>query len=215
MKKTCLILLVAFFSLAAFSQSAPLGKDVVKDFSEKMQKLTSLSAKFSFTLENLQEKITDTHDGDIVIKGKKYNLELMGMDAYYDGETKWQYNKQANEVTISKPTKIEGGFFDDPTKLFKDYEKNFKSKFVGEKVEKGRTIYELELYPIDLKTPYSMLNLKFDKKTLEPVQIKYQGKDGNNYIIKVKTFRSNVPVRDERFIFDPKKHKGIEIIDMR
>jgi outer membrane lipoprotein-sorting protein len=215
MKKTCLILLVAFFSFAAFSQSAPLGKDVVKEFSEKMQKLTSLSAKFSFTLENLQEKITDTHDGDIVIKGKKYNLELMGMDAYYDGETKWQYNKQANEVTISKPTKIEGGFFDDPTKLFKDYEKNFKSKFIGEKVEKGRSIYELELYPIDLKTPYSMLNLKFDKKTLEPVQIKYQGKDGNNYIIKVKTFRSNVPVRDERFTFDPKKHKGIEIIDMR
>ena len=215
MKKTGLFLVVAFFSLTAFGQNAPVGKDVVKEFSEKMQKLSSLSAKFSFTLENLKEKITDTHEGDIVIKGKRYNLELMGMDAYYDGETKWQYNKQANEVTISKPTKVEGGFFDDPTKLFKDYEKNFKSKFIGEKVEKGRTIYELDLYPIDLKTPYSMLNLKFDKRTLEPVQIKYQGKDENNYIIKVKVFRSNVPLRDERFTFDPKKHKGIEIIDMR
>jgi outer membrane lipoprotein-sorting protein len=215
MKKTGLFLLVFCFSITLFGQNDTQGKSAVKEFSDKMQKLTSLSAKFSFTLENLQEKITDTHEGDIVVKGNKYNLELMGMEAYYDGVTKWQFNKQANEVTISKPTKVEGGFFDDPTKLFKDYEKNFKSKFIGEKVERNRTIYELELYPIDLKTPYSKLNLKFDKKTLEPVEIKYQGKDGNNYIIKVKNFKSNVPVRDERFNFDVKKHKGIEIIDMR
>lgn len=215
MKKTGLILLAVCFSLATFAQNAPLGKDVVNAFSIKMQNLSSLSAKFTFTLENLKEKITDTHEGDIIVKGKKYNLELMGMEAYYDGKTKWQFNKEANEVTISEPTVLEGGFFDDPTKLFKDYEKNFKSKYIGEKVEKGRLIYELELYPIDLNTPYTKLNLKFDKKTLEPVLIKYQGKDGNNYIIKVKMFRSNVPVRDERFSFDPKKHKGIEIIDMR
>ncbi len=215
MKKIGLLLMSVCASLIIFAQNAPQGKDVVKSFSEKMQNLTSLSAKFSFTLENLKEKITDTHEGDIVVKGKKYNLELMGMEAYYDGKTKWQFNKEANEVTISEPTILEGGFFDDPTKLFKDYEKNFKSKYIGEKDEKGRTIYELELYPIDLKTPYSKLNLKFDKKTLEPVQIKYQGKDGNNYIIKVKIFRSNVPVRDERFTFDLKKRKGTEVIDMR
>lgn len=215
MKKTGLFLLVVCLSVTVFAQNAPLGKDVVNAFSVKMQNLTSLSAKFSFTLENVREKITDTHDGDILVKGKKYNLELMGMEAYYDGKTKWQYNKDANEVTISEPTMVEGGFFDDPTKLFKDYEKNFKSKYIGEKVEKGRYLYELELYPIDLKTPYSLLNLKFDKKTLEPVQIKYQGKDGNNYIIKVKNFRGNVTAKDDKFTFDPKKHKGIEVIDMR
>lgn len=215
MKKTVFFLLVVCISFNVSGQNAPLGKDIVNAFSFKMQNLTSLMAKFSFTLENLQEKITDTHEGEIVVKGKKYNLELMGMQSYYDGVTKWQYNKEANEVTISKPTIIEGGFFDDPTKLFKDYEKNFKSKFIGEQVVKGRNIYEIELYPIDLKTPYSKLNLTFDKKTLEPVQIKYQGKDGNNYIILVKVFRSNVIVRDERFTFEPKKHKGIEIIDMR
>lgn len=215
MKKIGLLLLSICFAMAINAQNAPQGKDVVKEFSVKMQNLTSLLAKFSFTLENLQEKITDTHDGDIVVKGKKYNLELMGMDSYFDGTTKWQYNKEANEVTISKPTINEGGFLDDPTKLFKDYEKNFKIKYVGEVAERNRVIYELELFPLDLKTPYSKLTLKFDRRTLEPVMIRYQGKDGNNYIIKVKVFRSNVPIRDERFNFDPKKHKGIEIIDMR
>ncbi len=207
-----IILVVAF---GVYAQTAPLGKEVVNDFSVKMQNLKSLSANFSFTLENLQEKITDTHDGKIVVKGNKYILELMGMEVYYDGETKWQYIKEANEVTISKPTALEGGFFDDPTKLFKNYEKNFKSKYIGEKNEKGREIYELELYPIDLSLPYISLRLQFDKKSLEPVLIRYQGKDGNNYIIKVKKFISNLPLRDERFSFEVKRHKGIEVIDMR
>ena len=107
MKKIGLFLMSICFSIAIFAQSAPLGKDVVYSFSTKMQNLTSLSAKFSFTLENLKEKITDTHEGDIVVKGKKYNLELMGMEAFYDGKTKWQFNKEANEVSISEPKVLE------------------------------------------------------------------------------------------------------------
>lgn len=204
-----------FLSINIFAQENPEATKAVKDFSLKMQTVKTISATFSFTLENLQEKITDTHQGKIVAKGNKYLLELMGMEMYFDGQTKWQYIKEANEVTISKYNSGDGGFLDDPTKLFKDYDKNFKSKFIGEYTEKNRTIYELDFFPKDLNLPYSAVKLQFDKNTLEPVLIRYQGKDGNNYIIKVKTFKSNLPMRDERFTFEPAKHKGIEIIDMR
>lgn len=203
------------FSIYAFSQNAPAGKDIVKNFSTKMQNLQSLSANFTFTLENLKEKITDSHDGKIVVKGNKYYLELMGMEVYFNGSEKWQFIKEANEVTVSKPEKVEGGFFDDPTKLFKSYEKNFKSKYIGEKTVKGKELYELELYPIDLNAAYSILKLQFSKRTLEPELIKYQGKDGNNYIIKVKNFKSDIPVKDDKFIFDQKKHKNVEVVDLR
>ncbi|BDX38765.1 hypothetical protein CYCD_21200 [Tenuifilaceae bacterium CYCD] len=208
-------LLFIFLSINIFAQENPEATKAVKDFSLKMQTVKTISATFSFTLENLQEKITDTHQGKIVAKGNKYLLELMGMEMYFDGQTKWQYIKEANEVTISKYNSGDGGFLDDPTKLFKDYDKNFKSKFIGEYTEKNRTIYELDFFPKDLNLPYSAVKLQFDKNTLEPVLIRYQGKDGNNYIIKVKTFKSNLPMRDERFTFEPEKHKGIEIIDMR
>lgn len=208
-------LLFIFLSINIFAQENPEATKAVKDFSLKMQTVKTISATFSFTLENLQEKITDTHQGKIVAKGNKYLLELMGMEMYFDGQTKWQYIKEANEVTISKYNSGDGGFLDDPTKLFKDYDKNFKSKFIGEYTEKNRTIYELDFFPKDLNLPYSAVKLQFDKNTLEPVLIRYQGKDGNNYIIKVKTFKSNLPMRDERFTFEPAKHKGIEIIDMR
>ncbi|KAB2868433.1 MAG: outer membrane lipoprotein carrier protein LolA [Bacteroidales bacterium] len=210
---SALVFILISFNL--LGQENPEATQAVKDFSQKMQAVKTITATFTFTLENLQEKIKDTHQGKIVAKGNKYILEMMGMEVYFDGLTKWQYIKEANEVTISKQTTGDGGFLDDPSKLFKDYDKNFKSKFIGEHKDKNRTIYELDFFPKDLNLPYSAVKLQFDKNTLEPVLIRYQGKDGNNYIIKVKTFKSNLPLRDERFSFEPQKHKGIEVIDMR
>ncbi len=213
--KKIILLLLFFTPIYIFGQENPNATKAVKDFSQKMQTVKTINATFTFTLENLQEKITDTYQGKIIAKGNKYLLEMMGMEIFFDGTTKWQYIKEANEVTVSKQTTSDGGFLDDPSKLFKDYDKNFKSKFIGEHKEKNRTIYELDFFPKDLNLPYSAVKLQFDKNSLEPVLIRYQGKDGNNYIIKVKTFKSNLPVRDDRFTFEPQKHKGIEVIDMR
>jgi outer membrane lipoprotein-sorting protein len=217
MKRTFFISTIAIVSLSLnlFGQSAPLGKDLIKSFSEKIQSYQNIKADFTFTLENLQEGITDTHQGNLSYKGKKYTLSLMGMEVYFDGDTKWQYIPEANEVTISKPYSLDGGFFDDPTKIFTDYEKDFNSRFIGEQVEKGVSIYEVDLYPEDLSEPYSLIKIRFNKRTLDPISIKYQGKDGINYIINMKSFNSNITLKDENFTFDLNKYKGIEIVDLR
>ncbi|MEW5846617.1 MAG: outer membrane lipoprotein carrier protein LolA [Bacteroidota bacterium] len=208
-------------SLLIFSSSfTALGQqvnpeEIVKSFSNKMQEIKSLSATFNFTLENLQERITDTHQGKILAKGKMFYLDLMGMEVYSDGQTKWQYIKEAKEVTISKMNVKENSFLDDPMKLFKDYDKNFKYKYVGQQNIKNRVIHEVDFFPRDLNLPYSSVKLQFDANTLEPYLIRYQGKDGNNYIIQIKNFKSNVPLRDDRFKFEVEKHKGVEVVDMR
>jgi outer membrane lipoprotein carrier protein len=216
MKKLAVVVfLIAGFIFASNAQTAPLGKDLIKSFSEKMQSFQTIKADFSFTLENLQEGFSDTHKGDFSFKGKNYTLNLMGMKVFFNGTTKWQFIPEANEVTISKPTSLDGGFFDDPTQIFRDYEQDFKSRFIGEKVEKGVSLYEVDLYPEDLSAPYSIIKIIFKKQNLEPVSVKYQGKDGVNYIIEVSRFRSNVPINDTDFAFEPTKHKGIEIVDLR
>jgi outer membrane lipoprotein-sorting protein len=202
-------------SILALGQTAPLGKDLVKSFSEKMKAYETIQATFSFTLENLQEGFSDTHKGKLRFNGNKYFLELMGMEVYYDGTTKWQFIPDANEVTVSAPTSLNGGFLDDPTQIFRDYEQDFKSRFIGETIEKGVAHYEVDLYPKDLSEPYSLIKIVFKKQNLDPVSIKYQSKDGINYIIKVSKFKPNVPVKDEDFVFEPNKHKGIEIVDLR
>ncbi len=211
-----LFLLPVLMVLAVELQAQHVNPDaVVKEFSQKMQTIKTLSATFSFTLENLQEKITDTHQGKIFAKGNMFYIDLMGMEVFFNGQTKWQYIKDANEVTISMKNAKEESFLEDPMKFFRDYEKNFKYKFIGESKVRNRITYEVDFFPRDLTLPYSSVKLKFDKALLEPVMIRYQGKDGNNYIIQIKNFKSNIPIRDDRFAFDVSKHKGIEVIDMR
>jgi outer membrane lipoprotein-sorting protein len=212
MKKLVGVLLLVV-GYSAFAQVNP--EKAIKQFSNKMQAVKSISATFSFTLENLQEHITDTYQGKILAKDKMFYLDLMGMEVFSDGKTKWQYIKDANEVTISNINKKENDFLDDPTKLFKDYNKNFKYKYKGIVKERNKEYYEVDFFPRDLNLPYSSVKLQFNSKTLEPYMIRYQGKDGNNYIIKIKNFKSNVPIRNDRFIFDLKKHKGVDVIDMR
>lgn len=211
MALSCLLLA----STSIWGQNAPLGKEVIRKFSERMAQNQTIHATFTFTLENLRENIRDSHQGSISLKGAKYILELMGMKVYFNGVTKWQFIPEANEVTISQPTSVEGGFFDDPTQIFRDYEKAFKSQFIGERVIGGKAIYEVDLYPEDISVPYSIIKIQFEKVTLNPVSIKYQGKDGNNYIIDIKTYRTNTPMSDQSFDFDPKAHRGIEIVDLR
>lgn len=214
MKRLLILLSVLAGTNMLFAQTAPLGKDLIKGFSEKMQAYESIKADFTFTLENLQEGFTDMHKGSLKFKGKSYFLDLMGMEVYFDGKTKWQYIPEANEVTISEPTSLDGGFFDDPTQIFRSYEQDFKSKFMGEKIEGKLSLYEVELYPEDISEPYSIIKIVFKKQNLEPVSIKYQGKDGINYIIEIKDFKANQNLKNDEFTFIPAEHKGIVIVDM-
>jgi hypothetical protein len=41
------------------------------------------------------------------------------------------------------------------------------------------------------------------------------GKDGNTYLVSVSQFKTDGVYKDTDFVFDPKKYKGIEVIDMR
>ena len=200
---------------SSIAQTAPLGKELIKSFSERMSKNETIEVDFTFTLDNRRENITDTHKGKLTLKGKMYYMQMMGMEVYYDGDTRWQFIPDVNEVTISRPTSLEGGFMDNPTQLFADYEKDFNSQFLGEKNIDGKAVYEVDLYPDDISVEYSLIRLQFEKQNLNPVSIRYQGKDGTNYIFDVNTFRSNRTIDNKLFTFDPTKHRDIEVVDLR
>ena len=217
MKKTGLIFLIFCASAHIFhAQAQPDGAELIIEFSKRMQTYQTISADITFTLENLQEGFTDSHEGEFLLKGKKYFLNLMGMEVFFNGTTKWQFIPDANEVTISSALPDEeASFLDDPTLIFRDYEENFKKRFMGERQERGIALYEVDLYPEDLSVPYSIIKITFVKNTYEPKSVRYQGKDGINYIIDIKNFKSNIPANDQKFNFDVSKHRGIEVIDLR
>lgn len=221
MKKTALLYLAAALLLAPCTKAqntAPADESVkiAQQLSKKIQAAKGISTTFTFTLENINDSKTSTHRGELVFKGNRYVLNLMGMETRFDGQTKWQYIAEANEVTISMPDTDAGGeFWENPTAAFTNYSKDFKSKLRGEIKVKNRTVYDLAFFPRNLNLPYSAITLHVDKETLSPVMLKYHGKDGTNYIIGIEQFKLNHPIADDQFTFNPEQHKGIEVVDLR
>jgi hypothetical protein len=61
-----------------------------------------------FTISIVQEQSQPiTYTGTLIMRDKKFVLELFGMEAAYDGQTLYMYSKDAEELTLSTPSQEE------------------------------------------------------------------------------------------------------------
>jgi len=214
MKTIFTFMLVLLLGSTGFSQQSAKAKKILDKLTEKTKKYTSIKADFSYTLENIAEKINDSYDGQIYLKKKMYKVDLMGVTTYCDGKTIWSHMVDEEEVNISDVSEQQESLLD-PSKIFTIYNEDFKYKFKREFTEKGRRYYEIDLYPKSLKEKYSIIRLVINKKKMELKSIKTFYKDGNRYLIEIKKFEANLPMSNSMFAFDPKKYPEAELIDLR
>lgn len=208
------LLLTLFTPLQVMSQADDTSHPTMREFAQYMLSLKSMSARVECKIENQMTGITSSYTARIEARERAFFLEGMGMEIYSDGVTRWQYLPDANEVTISEINPSETNPMEQPLEIFRHYEKQFKVRFRGERIDKGVAYYDFTLYPRSLSTDFSQIHLTITKQGLAPHQMTYQGKDGVIYLINIQEFKPNAKVRTS-FQFDPTQHKGVEVIDLR
>ncbi len=215
MKRIVLIVLVAF-TLQLSAQVDEKAKSILEKVSETTQSYESLTATFSYIMENKEEDIHEENKGEIILNGNKYKLNLysMGLEIYSDGNTIWTFMKDANEVSIAE--------FDDemnesldPSKLFTIYQEGFDYKFIEEGVSDGKSVYVIDLFPEDEEMEYSKMTIEIDKARMLVGKATMYGREGSNYIVQVKELQTNQPVSEGTFVFQPDKYPDVEVIDLR
>lgn len=213
---TLLLATILTLGITAMAQSPEVlkGKEILDKVSAKTKAYTSIKATFSFTLENLQAQMSDTHDGVILIKGDKYKATIMGADTYFNGTTMWMHMKEVNEVNISGPDMMDEESLN-PATIFSIYEQGYRYLHAGETTINGKTVDIVDLFPEDRDKPFSRVKLYIYRDNLHFAKIEQIGKDGNNYIIDIKKMETNVPATDNMFVFDTAKHPNVEVIDLR
>jgi len=216
MKKIVLFGIVLSFAMVLSAQQNDKSKEILQQASKKTQSYSTISAAFSFTMENKKEGINEANKGTIQLKGKKYRVELpeMGLQIFSDGVAIWNCMRDANEVSINNAG---GGNTDllDPSTIFQVYEKGFASKFVEEKTVAGNVFYVIDLSPENNQIEFSKIRVMIDKTNLMIHSAVMDGKDGNTYKIEISKLETNKPVDDSSFVFDVSKHPGVEKIDYR
>jgi len=210
---TTSIILLALITLA---QQDPKAKSILDEVSSKTRTFKTISADFSFSMENKEMSINEKNDGSIRLKGQKYFVDIpgAGIKVYSDGKTSWNYMKQGNQVIISTIDEDSGELMD-PSSLFSIYEKGFTSKFVAEKTVGGKVVYQIDLYPDKKEYDVSKITIEINKANMMIQSAQLFGTDGNIYGIVVKKLETDKDFPDTEFTFDTRKFPDVEIIDLR
>lgn len=189
-------------------------KKILDGVSEKFKTFKTVNASFTYKVENAAGKVLSTKKGTVWMKGTKYRVSFSGQEIFCDGKTVWNYDKAANEVTISNLDA--SGSTLSPQKLFTNfYDKDFTYFLKGEKKEAGKTLQEIEMTPTDKTKAFSKVNVLVDKTAKTIYSTKVTEKAGSKYSYTVTTMKSNTTIADSQFVFDKSKYPGVEEVDLR
>jgi outer membrane lipoprotein carrier protein len=207
-------LLSGITALATAQPSDPAAKIILDGVSNKFRTFSTVQAGFTYEVENAAGKSLSSKTGTIVMKGTKYRVSFSGQEIFCNGTTIWNYDKAANEVTISKLDASSGMIT--PQKLFTNfYDKDFRYILNGEKKIGTKTIQEIEMTPIDKSKPFHKVYVSIDKSAKTIYSTRVLENAGNRYIYTVNSMKTNSPVADTEFVFDKSKYPGVEEIDLR
>lgn len=192
----------------------PAAKAILDGVSTKFKTFATVQATFSYKIENGTGKVLSNKTGSIMMKGTKYRVSFGGQEIFCNGSTVWNYDKAANEVTISKLDASSGMIT--PQKIFTNfYDKDFLYMLNGEKKVGKKTMQEIEMTPVDKGKPFHKVYVQVDKSAKTIYSTKVLENAGNRYTYTISTMKTNKPLADSQFVFDKAKYPGVEEVDLR
>ena len=220
------LFIISFFSLLTtytFAQKDVTAKAILSQVSQKYKGYDVVKADFDFTLDNQQAGIKETQSGTLITRSKanKFKVTIyspggkqdVAQEIISDGKTQWTYLKKDNEVQVNNVDPSSEGL--NPAQIFTIYEHGYKYIYNGDVKVNGKVYQEIDLTPEDAKKEFFKVRLQIDKVKKQIYSALIFDKNGNHYIYTVKSLTPNIPVTDNTFSFDPKAHKGVEVVDLK
>jgi len=209
MKKLFLLLLIA--TSTTFAQDE--AKALLNEVSEKAKSYDNISIDFKYTLENTDENIKQETNGDVVMQGDMYKLNILGITRVFDGDKLYSISEEDEEVTISKENDEEENTIT-PSKMLSFYEDGFTYKMDIVQNLKGRKIQYVKLNPIDSNSEIKYILLGIDKLTKHIYNLIEIGKSGTKTTLTVNSFKTNEPISKTLFTFDKDKYSDYYINEL-
>lgn len=205
--------LIAFFPLSIAQQTDAGANEIMDKLSKKYQQFSSMKIQYTFKAEK-DKKVLNTEQGTFTIKGSKYRLELASQIIYCDAKNIWNYQKEANEISIFEFDADDQDNMMNPAAILHNWQKEYTAKYIRDEVENNRTLQVVDLKPVKSNSFYK-IRLFIDKKKNEIYASSVYEKDNTIYSYYINTFTPNSSYEDSYFMLDVSKYPQAEIIDMR
>jgi outer membrane lipoprotein-sorting protein len=214
--KANILSIVFLFTISALAlgQQDPEAEQYLNKIAKDLDPGYTIQLDFDYIREDLQDKSSIEGEGILYIFGDKYKLEMEDFIIYFDGEKQYSLNLDIEEVYISIPDPNDKEFmFSDPIRLLRSYKDEFKYVLMGKSDIQGIAATEIQLNPLELGGPYSLLKLFVaPSKELKAIQVRQ--KAGILYSMIIKSFKKIDQPANTFFQFSAIDYPNVDVIDL-
>ena len=213
-------LLIVFFTihLLPFTSNAQithasqgrLDEKATAVLAKAVKKLDNASFTVNMTALDGQKKKTFEREAEVKYVGHRYDVVTSEEEIHSDGKTVWYWNKKAKEMTISDVEEDDGMNLLNPGSLIKHYQDNFRAKYIRTE-DDGSAVIDLQ--PRSAQS-FHKIRLFINEQSGELKRIEVHKYDSGREIYLFSKHKYG-NVKWSGFLFDPKAHPDVEVIDMR
>jgi outer membrane lipoprotein-sorting protein len=157
-------------------------------------------------LENKEADVEQIFDGDVILQGENYVVNLFDTTIIFDGNFSYTIVPENEEVNVVE-TNDENNESISPSSLLTFYENGYTYATGEKKNINGKQIEFIDLVPIDTNSEVTSVEVGIDKKNLHIYSVRESCNNGTHTIITVKDFKTNQKLDQNTFAFDEEKFK--------
>ena len=195
--------ILCFFSLEA--QTSTKAKNLLDKVAETMNAAENLQFRFTYILENQQEKIRQETEGTVTVAQEKYRLDMTDVQQLFDGKQLYTVVPDNEEITISNPEDNEDIAIN-PSELLYFYKKGYDYRWDITQNVLGRSIQFVKLTPTTENPDIEYLLLGIDVAQSSIYRLIEIGKNTTRTTLTLKDLVKNIPLAEDFFQFDASRY---------
>ena len=208
MKK--LLLLIFGFCTLGYSQDNLDAELLLNKVSENIKSYENIYINYAYTLQNLEENISQTNNGSFVTENDNWRFEMLGVTRIFDGDKLYSISPDDEEVTISSQDPEDETTIT-PNKMLYFYEDGYyfemyESRLIGNGQFRKKIQY-VKLIPQDSEAEIKYILLGVDTEFNQIYEVIETGKNETVTTISIVDFEFNLPLDANLFVFDKEKYK--------
>ena len=208
MKK--LLLLIFGFCTLGYSQDNLDAELLLNKVSENIKSYENIYINYAYTLQNLEEDISQTNNGSFVTENDNWRFEMLGVTRIFDGDKLYSISPDDEEVTISSQDPEDETTIT-PNKMLYFYEDGYyfemyESRLIGNGQFRKKIQY-VKLIPQDSEAEIKYILLGVDTEFNQIYEVIETGKNETVTTISIVDFEFNLPLDANLFVFDKEKYK--------
>ena len=208
MKK--LLLLIFGFCTFGYSQANLDAELLLNKVSDNIKSYENIYINYAYTLQNLEEDISQTNNGSFVTENDNWRFEMLGVTRIFDGDKLYSISPDDEEVTISSQDPEDETTIT-PNKMLYFYEDGYyfemdESRLIGNGQFRKKIQY-VKLVPKDSEAEIKYILLGIDTEFNQIYEVIETGKNETVTTISIVDFEFNLPLDANLFVFDKEKYK--------